>query len=82
MDIYSSVDALLMLLEFKFNLNYVVLLFWILVLWQSERKSDGFVRLRSEEIKEHDQLEAEFNVLSSLRHPNVVAYYVILVYPN
>ena len=67
-----------------------------------KRKSDGFVRLPSQEIfdqegsvlilrsqilcrkeisyikmsqKEREQLTAEFNILSSLRHPNIVAYY-------
>ncbi|EED15396.1 G2-specific protein kinase NimA, putative [Talaromyces stipitatus ATCC 10500] len=45
------------------------------------RKSDGFILCRKEinyikmSQKEREQLTAEFNILSSLRHPNIVAYY-------
>ncbi|KAJ5732434.1 G2-specific protein kinase nimA [Penicillium malachiteum] len=46
-----------------------------------KRKSDGFILCRKEinyikmSQKEREQLTAEFNILSSLRHPNIVAYY-------
>ncbi|KAJ5560352.1 G2-specific protein kinase nimA [Penicillium frequentans] len=46
-----------------------------------KRKSDGFILCRKEinyikmSAKEREQLTAEFNILSSLRHPNIVAYY-------
>ncbi|KAL6239528.1 G2-specific protein kinase nimA [Aspergillus navahoensis] len=46
-----------------------------------KRKSDGFILCRKEinyikmSTKEREQLTAEFNILSSLRHPNIVAYY-------
>ncbi|KAI5286932.1 G2-specific serine/threonine protein kinase [Ascosphaera aggregata] len=46
-----------------------------------KRKSDGFVLCRKEisylkmSHKEREQLLSEFNILSSLRHPNIVAYY-------
>ncbi|CRG88897.1 NIMA (never in mitosis gene a)-related kinase [Talaromyces islandicus] len=46
-----------------------------------KRKTDGFVLCRKEinyikmSQKEREQLTAEFNILSSLRHPNIVAYY-------
>ncbi|BCS02902.1 serine/threonine protein kinase nimA [Aspergillus luchuensis] len=45
------------------------------------RKTDGFILCRKEinyikmSQKEREQLTAEFNILSSLRHPNIVAYY-------
>ncbi|PYI21722.1 G2-specific protein kinase NimA [Aspergillus violaceofuscus CBS 115571] len=45
------------------------------------RKADGFILCRKEinyikmSQKEREQLTAEFNILSSLRHPNIVAYY-------
>ncbi|KAE8350369.1 kinase-like domain-containing protein [Aspergillus coremiiformis] len=45
------------------------------------RKTDGFILCRKEinyikmTQKEREQLTAEFNILSSLRHPNIVAYY-------
>ncbi|KAJ5180081.1 hypothetical protein N7492_003291 [Penicillium capsulatum] len=46
-----------------------------------KRKTDGFILCRKEinyikmSQKEREQLTAEFNILSSLRHPNIVAYY-------
>ncbi|KAI9838950.1 MAG: hypothetical protein M1819_004158 [Sarea resinae] len=46
-----------------------------------KRKSDGYVLCRKEitysrmSPKEREQLNAEFQILSSLRHPNIVAYY-------
>ncbi|KAL4917732.1 kinase-like domain-containing protein [Aspergillus aurantiobrunneus] len=46
-----------------------------------KRKNDGFILCRKEinyikmSQKEREQLTAEFNILSSLRHPNIVAYY-------
>ncbi|KAJ5787823.1 hypothetical protein N7457_002813 [Penicillium paradoxum] len=46
-----------------------------------KRRSDGFILCRKEinyikmSQKEREQLTAEFNILSSLRHPNIVAYY-------
>ncbi|KAI5305994.1 Suppressor of the cold-sensitive snRNP biogenesis mutant brr1-1 [Ascosphaera pollenicola] len=46
-----------------------------------KRKSDGFILCRKEiaylkmSQKEREQLMSEFNILSSLRHPNIVAYY-------
>ncbi|KAL4904614.1 G2-specific protein kinase nimA [Aspergillus multicolor] len=46
-----------------------------------KRKTDGFILCRKEinyikmSTKEREQLTAEFNILSSLRHPNIVAYY-------
>ncbi|KAJ5887496.1 G2-specific protein kinase nimA [Penicillium taxi] len=46
-----------------------------------KRKSDGFILCRKEinyikmSQKEREQLTAEFNILSSLRHANIVAYY-------
>ncbi|KAL4958144.1 kinase-like domain-containing protein, partial [Aspergillus filifer] len=46
-----------------------------------KRKSDNFILCRKEinyikmSQKEREQLTAEFNILSSLRHPNIVAYY-------
>ncbi|KAA8643416.1 hypothetical protein EYZ11_007295 [Aspergillus tanneri] len=46
-----------------------------------KRKQDGFILCRKEinyikmSQKEREQLTAEFNILSSLRHPNIVAYY-------
>ncbi|PGH13345.1 NEK protein kinase [Polytolypa hystricis UAMH7299] len=46
-----------------------------------KRKSDGYILCRKEinyvkmTQKEREQLTAEFNILSSLRHPNIVAYY-------
>ncbi|RDW72564.1 serine/threonine protein kinase nimA [Aspergillus mulundensis] len=46
-----------------------------------KRKTDGFILCRKEinyikmSSKEREQLTAEFNILSSLRHPNIVAYY-------
>ncbi|KAJ5263301.1 G2-specific protein kinase nimA [Penicillium angulare] len=46
-----------------------------------KRKSDSFILCRKEinyikmSQKEREQLTAEFNILSSLRHPNIVAYY-------
>lgn len=45
------------------------------------RKSDGLILCRKEinygkmSQKEREQLHAEFQCLSSLRHPNIVAYY-------
>lgn len=45
------------------------------------RKSDNFVLCRKEisyvkmSMKEREQLHAEFSILNSLRHPNIVAYY-------
>ncbi|KZF20865.1 kinase-like protein [Xylona heveae TC161] len=46
-----------------------------------KRKTDGYVLCRKEisytrmSQKEREQLHAEFSILSSLRHPNIVAYY-------
>ncbi|BCR89658.1 serine/threonine protein kinase nimA [Aspergillus chevalieri] len=46
-----------------------------------KRKNDGLILCRKEinyikmSQKEREQLTAEFNILSSLRHPNIVAYY-------
>ncbi|KAL2003534.1 hypothetical protein VTN02DRAFT_3424 [Thermoascus thermophilus] len=51
------------------------------VIRKVKRKSDGFILCRKEinyikmSQKEREQLTAEFNILSSLRHPNIVAYY-------
>ncbi|KAK5991271.1 G2-specific protein kinase nim-1 [Cladobotryum mycophilum] len=45
------------------------------------RKTDGFIMCRKEisylrmSQKEREQLHAEFQILSHLRHPNIVAYY-------
>ncbi|GAT18751.1 G2-specific protein kinase NimA [Aspergillus luchuensis] len=40
------------------------------------RKTDGFeINYIKMSQKEREQLTAEFNILSSLRHPNIVAYY-------
>ncbi|KEY73113.1 hypothetical protein S7711_04865 [Stachybotrys chartarum IBT 7711] len=45
------------------------------------RKADGFIMCRKEisyqrmSQKEREQLHAEFQILSHLRHPNIVAYY-------
>ncbi|KAH0538081.1 hypothetical protein FGG08_005293 [Glutinoglossum americanum] len=51
------------------------------VIRKVQRKSDGQVLCRKEinyirmSQKEREQLHAEFQILSSLRHPNIVAYY-------
>ncbi|KAK2765055.1 G2-specific serine/threonine protein kinase [Arachnomyces sp. PD_36] len=51
------------------------------VIRKVRRKTDGYVLCRKEinyikmSQKEREQLTAEFNILSSLRHPNIVAYY-------
>ncbi|DAA74566.1 TPA_exp: Uncharacterized protein A8136_3324 [Trichophyton benhamiae CBS 112371] len=51
------------------------------VIRKVRRKADGFILCRKEinylkmSHKEREQLTTEFNVLSSLRHPNIVAYY-------
>ncbi|EAW08841.1 serine/threonine protein kinase nimA [Aspergillus clavatus NRRL 1] len=51
------------------------------VIRKVRRKTDGFILCRKEinyikmSQKEREQLTAEFNILSSLRHPNIVAYY-------
>ncbi|KAL1972594.1 hypothetical protein VTN31DRAFT_7008 [Thermomyces dupontii] len=51
------------------------------VIRKVRRKSDGLILCRKEinyvkmSQKEREQLTAEFNILSSLRHPNIVAYY-------
>ncbi|KAL1960503.1 hypothetical protein VTO42DRAFT_7802 [Malbranchea cinnamomea] len=51
------------------------------VIRKVRRKSDGHILCRKEinyvkmSYKEREQLTTEFNILSSLRHPNIVAYY-------
>ncbi|KAK2746510.1 G2-specific serine/threonine protein kinase [Myotisia sp. PD_48] len=51
------------------------------VIRKVKRKSDGYILCRKEinyvkmTPKEREQLTTEFNILSSLRHPNIVAYY-------
>ncbi|KAI9814708.1 MAG: G2-specific serine/threonine protein kinase [Phylliscum demangeonii] len=51
------------------------------VIRKVRRKTDGEILCRKEisyirmSTKERDQLNAEFSILSSLRHPNIVAYY-------
>ncbi|EEH09374.1 G2-specific protein kinase nimA [Histoplasma capsulatum G186AR] len=51
------------------------------VIRKVRRKSDGYILCRKEinyvkmSQKEREQLTTEFNILSSLRHPNIVAYY-------
>ncbi|KAI1910106.1 G2-specific serine/threonine protein kinase [Ophidiomyces ophidiicola] len=51
------------------------------VIRKVKRKSDGYILCRKEinyikmSQKEREQLTTEFNILSSLRHPNIVAYY-------
>ncbi|EER29875.1 G2-specific serine/threonine protein kinase [Coccidioides posadasii str. Silveira] len=51
------------------------------VIRKVRRKADGYILCRKEinyikmSQKEREQLTTEFNILSSLRHPNIVAYY-------
>ncbi|GJN69333.1 G2-specific serine/threonine protein kinase [Purpureocillium lilacinum] len=51
------------------------------VIRKVRRKADGFIMCRKEisylrmSQKEREQLHAEFQILSHLRHPNIVAYY-------
>ncbi|KAK2593932.1 G2-specific serine/threonine protein kinase [Conoideocrella luteorostrata] len=51
------------------------------VIRKVRRKTDGFIMCRKEisylrmSQKEREQLHAEFQILSHLRHPNIVAYY-------
>ncbi|EEP81134.1 G2-specific protein kinase nimA [Uncinocarpus reesii 1704] len=51
------------------------------VIRKVKRKTDGYILCRKEinyikmSQKEREQLTTEFNILSSLRHPNIVAYY-------
>ncbi|KAM6533219.1 G2-specific serine/threonine protein kinase [Fusarium falciforme] len=51
------------------------------VIRKVRRKADGFIMCRKEisylrmSQKEREQLHAEFQILSTLRHPNIVAYY-------
>ncbi|KAI9172334.1 NEK kinase [Paramyrothecium foliicola] len=51
------------------------------VIRRVRRKADGFIMCRKEisyqrmSQKEREQLHAEFQILSHLRHPNIVAYY-------
>ncbi|KAI9682520.1 MAG: G2-specific serine/threonine protein kinase [Trizodia sp. TS-e1964] len=51
------------------------------VIRKVRRKQDGHILCRKEisyvemSLKERAQLQAEFSILSSLRHPNIVAYY-------
>ncbi|ODH44943.1 NEK protein kinase [Paracoccidioides brasiliensis] len=51
------------------------------VIRKVRRKVDGYILCRKEinyvkmSQKEREQLTTEFNILSSLRHPNIVAYY-------
>lgn len=51
------------------------------VIRRVKRKADGLVMCRKEisylkmSQKEREQLHAEFQILSGLRHPNIVAYY-------